>query len=144
MLHNENHTSTAGLFPDITIGQDYDFVFEPGIMFQYIPDISYPTSTTLGNYTITFKHADVDYVNRRYTVTLQVNPSDPGIPVQAQVPTYLIVGGLAIVIGVLTIFMLKEVRQTLPAVAPAISDMLTPIIILVVIGSLLYFAIKGT
>lgn len=141
-LANATGGTSVTDFPDIEIGKEYELVFEPGILFQYIPDVTYPKTATLGAYTVTFKHAKVNYVTKTYAVIVQVDPVDPRLPHEATVPTYLIVGALAIVIGVITIFMLKEVRLVLPEVPNAVNALISPLVILAVIIGIVYFIIK--
>lgn len=129
----------TSIFPEFVVGKSYELKFSLGIFFSSLPDIDYPKSIEVSGVRYVFYHELRDYTNRSITIKMRLEPVSG--PVQATVATPIVVGVVALVVGVVTIAMLDEVKEVVAVLPAALDASVKPLLILLgilLVGNYVY------
>jgi hypothetical protein len=150
----------SNAFPDLTIGKTYDLIFELGVLYYAITrdqwaafmavSSTHPTYDAADNVRVTLLQATPDEETRRLTLRVKTESYRPGFNEAGTISPYLVVASIALLLGIVSYFLLKEVREVVTVGGDAITktgaavsqSTLAIAIISVVVLSALYVAYR--
>jgi hypothetical protein len=124
-----NSDVQSSVFPDLTIGKTYDLIFDLGILYYAVTrdqwvvlmaaSGTHPTYDS-GNVRVTLLQATPDEPQKRLTLRVKTATITPGINEAGTISPYLVTASIAVVLGVISYFLLKEVKEVVVAGGGAI------------------------